>query len=257
MDPMPDKAIELTNLTYTYPDGQCGLIDVSLTIHAGESVALIGPNGAGKSTLLLHLNGILRSKTAIKVCGLPVEDKNIREIRKKVGMVFQDPEDQLFSLNVFEDVAFGPVNMGYSKAEVIRRVKMALDKVGMKGYEKRSSHHLSIGEKKRIAIATVLSLDPEILALDEPTSSLDPRGKWSLIKLLKSLPVTRIIASHDLELVKFLCYRIVIIDEGRIVADGKAEDVLGDESLLEAHGLSAGGYTTKTADSVLRMGYRS
>lgn len=235
---LPDKAVEISGLSYIYPDGQCGLKDIDLTIFCGESVALIGPNGAGKSTLLLHLNGILRGNSAIRVQGLPVEDKNIREIRKKVGMVFQDPEDQLFSLNVFEDVAFGPVNMGFPEEEVDRRVKQALQKVGMRGYEKRSSHHLSIGEKKRIAIATVLSLDPEILALDEPTSSLDPRGKWALTELLRSLPVTKIIATHDLDLVGCLCERIVILDEGKIVADGKAEQILGDKELLKMHGLA-------------------
>ena len=235
---LPDKAVEISGLSYIYPDGQCGLKDIDLTIFCGESVALIGPNGAGKSTLLLHLNGILRGNTTIRVQGLPVDDKNIREIRKKVGMVFQDPEDQLFSLNVFEDVAFGPVNMGFPEEEVDRRVKQALQKVGMRGYEKRSSHHLSIGEKKRIAIATVLSLDPEILALDEPTSSLDPRGKWALTELLRSLPVTKIIATHDLDLVGYLCERIVILDEGKIVADGKAEQILGDKTLLAEHGLA-------------------
>jgi len=235
---LPDKAVEISGLSYIYPDGQCGLKDIDLTIFCGESVALIGPNGAGKSTLLLHLNGILRGNSAIRVQGLPVEDKNIREIRKKVGMVFQDPEDQLFSLNVFEDVAFGPVNMGFPEEEVDRRVKQALQKVGMRGYEKRSSHHLSIGEKKRIAIATVLSLDPEILALDEPTSSLDPRGKWALTELLRSLPVTKIIATHDLDLVGCLCERIVILDEGKIVADDKAEQILGDKELLKMHGLA-------------------
>ena len=235
---MSEKAVEIKGLSYIYPDGQCGLKDIDLTISCGESVALIGPNGAGKSTLLLHLNGILRGNTAIRVQGLPVDDKNIREIRKKVGVVFQDPEDQLFSLNVFEDVAFGPVNIGFSEEEVGRRVKQALQKVDMRGYEKRSSHHLSIGEKKRIAIATVLSLDPEILALDEPTSSLDPRGKWALIELLRNLPVTKIVASHDLDLVACLCDRVVILDGGKIVADGKAEQILADKELLAMHGLA-------------------
>jgi cobalt/nickel transport system ATP-binding protein len=235
---LPDKAVEISGLSYIYPDGQCGLKDIDLIIYREESVALIGPNGAGKSTLLLHLNGILRGNTTIRVQGLPVNDKNIREIRKKVGMVFQDPEDQLFSLNVFEDVAFGPVNMGFPEEEVGKRVRQALQKVGMQGYEKRSSHHLSIGEKKRIAIATVLSLDPEILALDEPTGSLDPRGKWALIGLLRSLPVTKIIASHDLDLVACLCQRVVILDEGKIVADGEAEQILGDKELLKMHGLA-------------------
>jgi len=235
---MPHKAVEISGLSYIYPDGQRGLKEIDLTISCGESVALIGPNGAGKSTLLLHLNGILRGNTTISVQGLPVNDKNIREVRRKVGMVFQDPEDQLFSLNVFEDVAFGPVNMGFTGEEVDRRVKQALQKVGMRGYEKRSSHHLSIGEKKRIAIATVLSLDPEILALDEPTSSLDPRGKWTLTELLRGLPVTKIIATHDLDLVECLCERIVILDEGKIVADGNAEQILADKELLKAHGLA-------------------
>jgi cobalt/nickel transport system ATP-binding protein len=236
---MKEIAVEISRLSYTYPDGQLGLTDINLTIHCGESVALIGPNGAGKSTLLLHLNGILRGpNSAVKMLGLPVDNKNIREIRKKVGMVFQDPEDQLFSLNVFEDVAFGPVNMGYTEEEVARRVKQSLQKVGMQGYEKRSSHHLSIGEKKRIAIATVLSLDPEILALDEPTSSLDPRGKWALIDLLQKLPVTMIIASHDLDMVRCLCRRAVLLDSGRIVADSRIDVVLGDEALLSVHGLA-------------------
>ena len=236
---MNEKAVEIVKLSYTYPDGQPGLAGINLTISCGESVALIGPNGAGKSTLLLHINGILRgNNSAVKVFGLPVEDKNIREIRKKVGMVFQDPEDQLFSLNVFEDVAFGPVNMGYQQEEVGRRVKQALQKVGMQGYEKRSSHHLSIGEKKRVAIATVLSLDPEILALDEPTSSLDPRGKWALIDFLKELKITKLVASHDLDLVKLLCNRTIILDGGKVVADGTTQEVLGDEKLLGDHGLT-------------------
>jgi cobalt/nickel transport system ATP-binding protein len=240
---LPDKAIEISGLSYIYPDGQCGLIDIDLTINCGESVALIGPNGAGKSTLLLHLNGILRGPdSSVKILGLNVDNKNIKEIRKRVGMVFQDPEDQLFSLNVFEDVAFGPVNMGCSKEEVDRRVEKALQKVGMRGYEKRSSHHLSIGEKKRVAIATVLSLDPEILALDEPTNSLDPRGKWALIELLQELPVTKIIASHDLDMVRCLCGRTVLLDSGKVVADGSTTSILGDAVLLRAHGLAR--YTT-------------
>ena len=230
-------AIEIKNLSFNYPDGQCGLSSIDLNIAHGESVALIGPNGAGKSTLLLHLNGILRSPCNISVCGLKVEEKNIREIRKRVGLVFQDPEDQLFSLNVFEDVAFGPLNMRLGEDEVARRVSLALQQVGLTGYEKRSSHHLSIGEKKRAALATVLSLNPEILALDEPTSSLDPRSRSSLTKLLKDLTITKIIASHDLDLVRLLSNRVIVMDEGRIIADGDASSILSDHALLEAHGL--------------------
>jgi cobalt/nickel transport system ATP-binding protein len=187
---------------------------------------------------LLHLNGILRGNATINIHGLQLADKNLREVRKKVGMVFQDPEDQLFSLNVYDDVAFGPINMGFAQEEVDRRVRQALQKVGMQGYVKRSSHHLSIGEKKRVAIATVLSLDPDILALDEPTNSLDPRGKWSLMELLRSIRVTKIIASHDLDLVSCLCDRVIILDKGRIVADGTSAQILSDIELLAEHGLT-------------------
>jgi cobalt/nickel transport system ATP-binding protein len=233
-----DKVIEIKNLSFNYPDGHQGLENVDLNIHHAENVAVIGPNGAGKSTLLLHLNGILRGNSKVKICDLAVEEKNLKEIRKKVGLIFQDPEDQLFSLNVFDDIAFGPINMGYSELEVKQRVAQALEWVGMAGYEQRSPHHLSIGEKKRIAIATVLSLNPEILVIDEPTSNLDPRSKWSLIELLKQLPMTKIIATHDLELVRALCGRTVVMDEGKIVADGNTEDVLDDITLLKAHGLA-------------------
>lgn len=232
-----ELAVEMRNVSFKYPDGQIGLKDIILNIHCGESVGIIGPNGAGKSTLLLHLNGILRGMGDIYIHGLRIEDKNIRIIRKMVGMVFQDPEDQLFSLNIFDDVAFGPLNMGCSEEEVSRKVSSALATVGMAGFEKRSSHHLSIGEKKRVAIATVLSMDPQIIVLDEPSSSLDPRGKSSLIKVIQNLPATRIIASHDLDLVKKICSRIVIMDEGSIVADSKTEEIMDNKSLLAAHGL--------------------
>ena len=233
-----DKVIEIKNLSFTYPDGHRGLKNVNLVVCPGENVAVIGPNGAGKSTLLLHLNGILRGNSTVKICGLVVEEKSLKQIRKKVGLIFQDPEDQLFSLNVFDDVAFGPINMGYSESEVKRRVAQALEWVGMVGYEQRSPHHLSVGEKKRIAIATVLALGPEILVIDEPTSNLDPRSKWSLVELLNQLPITKIIATHDLELVRALCHRTVVMDEGKIAADGKTESILNDIHLLKAHGLA-------------------
>jgi cobalt/nickel transport system ATP-binding protein len=232
------KVIEIKNLSFAYPDGNQGLRSIDLVVRTGENVAVIGPNGAGKSTLLLHLNGILRSNGTVKICGLTVEEKNLKEIRKKVGLIFQDPEDQLFSLNVFDDVAFGPINMGYAESTVKRHVSQALEWVGMRGYEQRSPHHLSVGEKKRIAIATVLSLKPEILVIDEPTSNLDPRSKWSLIKLLKQLPMTKVIATHDLELVRALCHRTLVMDEGKVVADGDTEAILGDTALLHEHGLA-------------------
>jgi len=234
-----DKAVEIEKLSFSYPDGHQGLENVDLVVCPREAVAVIGPNGAGKSTLLLHLNGILRGNSTVKICGLLVEEKNLKEIRRKVGLVFQEPEDQLFSLSVFDDVAFGPINMGYSESEVRQRVAQALGWVKMPGYDHRSSHHLSVGEKKRIAIATVLSLNPEILVIDEPTSNLDPRSKWALIELLRQFPVTKIVATHDLELVKALCQRTVVMDEGKIVADGSTEAILSDISLLRAHGLAS------------------
>ena len=233
-----EEIIRIENLSFSYPDGQQALTDVNLTVYQGETVALIGPNGAGKSTLLLHFNGILHSNGVVKVFGRSVDDKNLRWVRSRVGLVFQNPDDQLFSPTVFEDVAFGPINMDHSEAEVRESVTRALDWVGMTGYEQRSPHHLSLGEKKRIAIATVLSMTPEVLVIDEPTSNLDPRSKWSLIGLLKRLPMTRIIASHDLELVQALCQRAIILDHGQVIADGITRNILADMSLLRAHGLA-------------------
>lgn len=233
--------IRVDNLSFHYPDGQEALTDINLTIYHGETVALIGPNGAGKSTLLLHLNGILRSNGVVKVFGRAVDDKNLRWVRSKVGLVFQNPDDQLFSPTVFDDVAFGPINMGYSEAEVRQCVTRALEWVGMTSYEQRSPHHLSVGEKKRIAIATVLSITPEILVIDEPTSNLDPGSKWSLIELLKGLPITRIIATHDLELVKALCQRVIVLDGGHIVADDATDHILANKPLLVAHRLAPAG----------------
>ncbi|MDD5038560.1 MAG: energy-coupling factor ABC transporter ATP-binding protein [Dehalococcoidales bacterium] len=234
-----DEAIRIEHLSFYYPDGRQALAEVNLTVHQGETVAIIGPNGAGKSTLLLHLNGILHSNGAMKVFGKPIDSKNLKWVRSRVGLVFQNPDDQLFSPTVFDDVAFGPINMGYPEAEVRQRVASALDWVGMAGYEPRSPHHLSIGEKRRIAIATVLSMSPQILVVDEPTSNLDPRGKWSLINLFKTLPMTKVIASHDLELVRTLCPRTIVLDRGQIIADGTTDLILADMPLLRAHGLAA------------------
>jgi len=233
-----EEIVRIENLSFSYPDGRQALTDVSLTIRRGESVALIGPNGAGKSTLLLHLNGILYTDGRVKVFSKPVDDKNLKEIRRQIGLVFQNPDDQLFSATVFDDVAFGPINLGYPEAEVRQAVARALDWVGMSGYELRSPHHLSLGEKKRIAIATVLSMSPEVIVIDEPTSNLDPAGKWLLTQLLRKLSITKIIATHDLELVKALCQRVIVLDGGRIVADDVADRILTDTPLLVAHGLA-------------------
>lgn len=230
-------SIEIENLSFAYPDGHPALQDINLRIAPCEKVALVGPNGAGKSTLILHLNGILKGKGLVTVCGLRLEQKNLGKIRSEVGLVFQNPDDQLFSPTVFDDVAFGPLYQGMATDEVINRVEKALDAVNMQGFEQRVSHHLSTGEKKRIAIATVLSVDPEVLVLDEPTAGLDPRSRRSLINLLRDLPLTMLVSTHDMAMVKELFDRTVIMDEGRIVADGDTHVLMADEVLLKAHGL--------------------
>lgn len=231
-------ALVVENLSFSYPDGHVALRGVSLRVARGEKVALVGPNGAGKSTLMLHLNGILNgSQGHLQVAGLPVTKPNLPVIRAKVGLVFQNPDDQLFSPTVFEDVAFGPLHMGLPEDEVRARVARALEQVDMGHYADRLSHHLSVGEKKRIAIATVLSMDAEILALDEPTSGLDPRARRMLIRLLQALPHTTLVSTHDMLLVRELFPRMVIMDEGRIVADGPTGLLMDDVALLETHGL--------------------
>lgn len=212
------KAIEIERLSFRYPDGRQALQDVTLSVAAGEKVALTGPNGAGKSTLLLHLNGILRGEGRVRIDGMELSDRNVRIIRGKVGLVFQDPDDQLFSPTVFDDVAFGPLNMGLSEEEVRARTAWALEQVQMSDYAARMPHHLSLGEKKRIAIATVLSMQPRILALDEPSAGLDPAARQNLLDLLKSLPQTMLIASHDVEFVREVCSRTIALEGGRIVA---------------------------------------
>ncbi len=230
--------IEVENLFFAYPDGHQALNGVSLRIAPGEKVALLGPNGAGKSTLILHLNGILQPKAGVvRAAGMEVGEKTLGWVRAAVGLVFQNPDDQLFSPTVFDDVAFGPIYQGLKPAEVRARVDEALSAVGMLAYKERVSHHLSAGEKKRIAIATVLSMRPEILVLDEPTAGLDPRGRRTLINLLRDLDQTMLVATHDIRMVLELFPRVVIMDEGRIVADGPTERLLSDPALLAAHGL--------------------
>jgi len=230
--------IHVEHLSFAYPDGHPALRDVSLKIEPCEKVALVGPNGAGKSTLMLHLNGILKSASgAVRVCGLDVQPSNMGRVRAAVGLVFQDPDDQLFSPTVFDDVAFGPLYQGLAPAEVKARVDQALVAVGMSAYRDRVSHHLSMGEKKRIAIATVLSMQPEILVLDEPTAGLDPRARRGFINLLRDLDQTMLVSTHDMRLVAELFPRTVVMDEGRIVADGLTDAIMNDPALLEAHGL--------------------
>lgn len=232
--------VQVNDLTYSYPDGQPALRGVSLSIATGEKVALVGPNGAGKSTLMLHLNGILGAADApVRIGGLPLTRERLPLVRAKVGLVFQNPDDQLFSPTVFEDVAFGPLHQGLPEAEVRRRTAWALEQVGMAGFESRMPHHLSLGQKKRVAIATVLSMQPELLVLDEPTAGLDPRGRRQLIGLLRELPLTMLVSTHDMWLVAELFPRIVIMDEGLVVADGATADLLAQADFLAAHGLES------------------
>jgi len=230
-------SIEVEHLSFSYPDGHKALNNVSLSIEPGEKVALVGPNGAGKSTLILHLNGILIGEGKVRVCGLEVVKENLGRVRSYVGLVFQSPEDQLFSPTVFDDVAFGPLYQGLPSTEVLERVDDALAAVHMEKYKKRVSHHLSMGEKKRIAIATVLSMQPEVLILDEPTGGLDPRSRRSLIHLLTELPLTMLVSTHDMLLVREIFPRMIILDDGQVIADGPTQVLMDDVALLEAHGL--------------------
>jgi cobalt/nickel transport system ATP-binding protein len=231
------RVVNVTDLHFSYPDGHVALRGISLKLCAGDKVALVGPNGAGKSTLMLHLNGILDGHGQIEVGGMRLTRDNLPVIRAMVGLVFQNPDDQLFSPTVFEDVAFGPLHMGLPEAEVLSRVDSALEAVRMSAYRDRLSHHLSVGEKKRIAIATVLSMDPKILILDEPTAGLDPRARRTLINLLRDLPITMLVSTHDMAMVKQLFPRTIVMDDGRIVADGMTGEILEDEKLLTEHGL--------------------
>jgi cobalt transport protein ATP-binding subunit len=234
-------AIEVRQLSYRYHDGTQALRGVNLAVAAGECVGLLGPNGSGKSTLLLHLNGLLperlASDGAVKILGQPITSSNLEAIRRQVGLVFQDPDDQLFCPTVQEDVAFGPQQQGLSPSEVHARVHEALARVGLDGFGQRATHHLSHGEKRRVCLAGVLACEPHVLVLDEPTSDLDPRGRREFKALLREIPATKLIATHDLEMVVELCSRVVVLDRGEVVADGATATVLNDEELMLAHGL--------------------
>ena len=233
IEPTREAVLDISALHFTYPGGHQALHDLSLTLHPGEKVALVGANGAGKSTLLLNLAGILKGKGTIRVGGVELTPANLPVIRGKVGLVFQNPDDQLFCPTVFDDVAFGPLHMGLPRDEVRRLVFHALEHVGMTDYADRLSHHLSVGEKKRIAIATVLSMDPQILVLDEPSAGLDPRARRSLIALLRELPQAMLVATHDMALVQDLLPRTVVLEHGSVLADGPTGAILEDAALLD------------------------
>lgn len=236
---MHKPIIEIEDLAFAYHDGTEVLRGVTLSIMHGESVGIIGPNGSGKSTLLMHINGILRGKGRVTVDSIPVTKANLRQIRSAVGWLAQDSDDQLFMPTLFDDVAFGPLNMGLSADEVRERVDEALQLVGLSDYAHKPPHHLSGGEKKSASIATILSMRPRVILMDEPTNNLDHASRRSLINFLAELTTTKVIVSHDLEMIIDLCPRVVLLDGGRVVADGASTDILSDEDLLKAHRLEA------------------
>lgn len=221
-----EPLIEVVDLRFRYEDGTAALNGVNFRLFASETVALLGPNGSGKTTFLLHLNGLLQGEGEVRVCGLKVEKKNLAAIRRKVGLLFQDPDEQLFMPSVLEDVAFGPLSAGVPPEEALRRARQALAQVGMAGACDRAPYHLSAGEKRRVALAGVLVAEPEVLILDEPTTYLDPPGQRDLVALLRRLPQAKLIATHDANLARALAQRAVFFERGRIVADGPVEELI-------------------------------
>ncbi len=234
---MDTPAIEVRDLAYVHPDGTRALDGVDLRVGPGERVALLGPNGAGKTTLALHLNGLLAVQSGSVVVGGRVVTDHLAEVRRRVGLVFQDPDDQLFLGTVHDDVAFGPANLGLRDQALEDRVAAALAAVGMDAVADRAPHHLSGGERRRVAIATVLAMEPDVLVLDEPTAGLDPSSVHELADVLASLPITQLVVTHDLPFAAQTCDRAVVVDHGRVVADGPVDDVLADADLLAAHRL--------------------
>lgn len=234
----PVAAVELDAVAFAYPDGREALRGVDLAVAPGERVAVLGPNGSGKTTLVLHLNGVLRPTAGqVRVDGLIVAEPNLREVRQRVGLVFQDPDDQLFTATVRQDVAFGPQNLGLTGTELAERVDAALDAVGLADRADRPPHHLSLGEKRRAALATVLAMEPRVLAFDEPSANLDPAARRELAEVVLRLGLTTLVVTHDLLYARELCPRSVLLDEGRIVADGPTHELLADTDLLAAHRL--------------------
>ena len=236
-------SIRVKNLQFSYPIGstQVNALDgVNLSILQGEKVALLGPNGAGKTTLLLHLNGLLHGKGQIDVMGLSLlkgDNARLRRVRSRVGLIFQDPDDQLFSNTVAEDVAFGPIHMGLDSQEVAERVESALSDVGLVGFDRRAPYHLSGGEKRRVAIATVLSMQPQIIVADEPSSGLDPRARRGLIGLIRTLPQTMLVATNDLDLASAALPRCIVLNDGKVVHEGSTNELIRDSARLESYGL--------------------
>ncbi|MDE9364154.1 ABC transporter ATP-binding protein [Luteipulveratus sp. YIM 133132] len=240
---MSEPALQVSRLGFAYPDGHQVLYGIDLTVEAGERVALLGPNGAGKTTLVLHLNGILGAVAggtgtgSVAVGGLPLTKDSVAEVRRRVGLVFQDPDDQLFMPTVADDVAFGPANLGLKGEELRARVESALQAVGMLEYADRAPYHLSFGQRRRVAVATVLAMDPQLLVLDEPSSNLDPAARRELAEIIRSLPVAVLMVTHDLPYALELCGRSALMDEGRIVAQRPTRDLLADTDLLHQHRL--------------------
>ncbi len=243
-------AIHVQQLSYTYPNGTAALREVTFEIAAGESIGIIGPNGAGKTTLFLCLSGVLSAKpNSVRLAGLdPADPAARRLLPSRVGIVFQNSDDQLFNATVFDDVAFGPLNLELEPAEVRQRVAEALERVGLTGFEQKVPFHLSAGEKRRAALAGVLAMRPEILLLDEPSTHLDPRSRRELIHLMNDLKITKVISAHDLEMIRETCQRILLLDHGRIIADGPVRDILSDAALMNAHGLEVPHSLTHHAD---------
>ena len=241
--PVP-RAIELRKLSFRYPNGRVALEELTCTIAPGERIAVVGPSGAGKSTLLMHLNGLLPSpaitveeQAQVYIESMAVIKSRLPEVRRKVGFLFQDPDDQLFCPTVREDIALGPLNLGLSQAEVMRRVDHSLSAVGLPEHGPRNPSQLSTGERKRVCVAGVLACEPSMMVLDEPTSNLDPRARRQLLEILRQFTGTQIIATHDLDFVLDLCQRALVLDGGKIQADGPAEQVLANPNLMEKHGL--------------------
>ena len=236
--------IQVQGLNYSYGESRAVLADVEFEVADGERVALVGPSGAGKSTLLMHLNGLLpdqlprdTERVSVVVSDVPVRKSSVAEVRRLVGFVFQDPDDQLFCPTVREDVGFGPLNLGLPRDEVLRRISESLELVGLSGFENRSTLQLSTGERKRVCLAGVLACQPEVLVLDEPFANLDPRARRSLVQILREFPGAQVIATHDLEFVVELCDRVIILDDGDVKADGPVREILSDELLITKHGL--------------------